>query len=147
MHPVPTRKQTALTVALEQRREELDIPRWRDVADNAGISDETIRAISNRTTKPSARQSKAERKLEAALGWVHGSLQAIREGGQPTPVNAGYPAYVDDDEGLRAIWDIKSLPDRERELAILAIQTRRRQIALTRERRARAALEDSATSA
>lgn len=80
--PVSEPKPTRLAVAFKQQREKLGLL-LQDVADRAGVSDQTVLAIINRTTPPSPRQSKNERKVEKAVEWAAGSFQAIRENREP----------------------------------------------------------------
>jgi hypothetical protein len=94
---VPTSQPTRLFTLLDQRRQELELLRWRDLADLAGVNEATIRTICAREGRPSMRQVKAERKLEAALGWAAGSLQAIRDGGEPTGIGTRDPFEDADD--------------------------------------------------
>jgi len=60
--------------------------RWRDLAAKAGVSEETIRQIRIGGRDGAERYTASETKLETALGWQAGSIDAIRHGGTPTPL-------------------------------------------------------------
>jgi|SRR6266508_2654417 len=76
-------EQTRLDDALERRRVELRMS-WRDVTREAGMSNEGLRAIRRGERRPTA-VTKA--RIEHALRWATGSIDAILAGGEPTPVN------------------------------------------------------------
>jgi transcriptional regulator with XRE-family HTH domain len=66
---------------MEARRKELRL-RWRDVADLAGISYETLRTI--RRGQYDGMRPLTESGIEQALKWSAGSLAVILAGGNPT---------------------------------------------------------------
>lgn len=78
---------------LEARADELDLD-WRDVAEEAGISVETLRAIRRGNNLPSRG---TRRGLDRALRWELGSVTAILAGDEPTPVTAKRKPRVGDD--------------------------------------------------
>jgi transcriptional regulator with XRE-family HTH domain len=68
---------------MAQRREERGL-RWKDVAEIAGVTTETLRQIRNgggETIRPLTRTG-----LEKAMLWASGSVQAVLEGRDPTPL-------------------------------------------------------------
>jgi DNA-binding transcriptional MerR regulator len=68
---------------LETRADEIDLD-WVAVAREAGITVETLRAVRRGNNRP----SRATRKgLDRALRWEPGSVAAILEYGEPTPVH------------------------------------------------------------
>ncbi|WUI00245.1 helix-turn-helix transcriptional regulator [Spirillospora sp. NBC_00431] len=71
-----------LAAALERRLDELDLT-WSELADAASVHEVTLRAIRRGDNQPSAR---TRRRLEGALSWERGSIQAILDGGEPTPL-------------------------------------------------------------
>jgi len=78
-----------LAQAMNERRLELT-PRlnWRQVATAAGISYEALRAIRRGDYRPSENTAAA---LDDALRWERGSVEAILDGGTPTPRQVGTP--------------------------------------------------------
>ena len=56
---------------------------WREVADAAGISPETIRAVRRGDNVPG---DITKRGLEDALHWERGSIDSILDDGSPTPL-------------------------------------------------------------
>lgn len=73
-----------LDAAMDARRLDLGLT-WQEVAQAASISPATLRAMRAGTNMPSAL---TRRRLEDALRWERGSIQAILDGGDPTPVDA-----------------------------------------------------------
>lgn len=71
-----------LDVALERRCDQLDMT-WTELAAVSGVSEVTLRALRRGDNKPSAR---TKRRLEDALQWERGSIQAILEGGEAIPL-------------------------------------------------------------
>lgn len=71
-----------LDEALDERRVDLDLT-WRELADAARMSEPALRAIRRGTYTPSRR---TKRRLEQAMNWQPGSIDAIFEGGEPTDV-------------------------------------------------------------
>lgn len=55
---------------------------WRDLANKAGLSYEGLRAVRRGDRRPNAL---TKRRLEDALNWAHGSIDAILDGAGPTP--------------------------------------------------------------
>ncbi|MFD0902392.1 helix-turn-helix domain-containing protein [Actinomadura sediminis] len=72
-----------LKAAIEARRTELGLS-LRQVAEGAGITTETLRAIRN-GQNPSALTKSG---LEQTLKWKSGSVDRVREGGAPEPAEA-----------------------------------------------------------
>ncbi len=77
---------TRLADAIEKRRLDLDLT-WKELAELAGISTTTLENI-RRGRLPRAR---TRRRIEDALGWEHGSINAVLGGGQPTVAEQGSP--------------------------------------------------------
>jgi hypothetical protein len=75
----------ALDRALDQQRLALGLG-WRELAQQAGVSYEAVRAL----RKSGVSSSLTKRRLEEALGWIPGSIDALLHGGTATIV-------VDDD--------------------------------------------------
>lgn len=78
---------SGLEAALDARRQELD-KAWRDIAIDAGISYETLRALRRGDNEPS---TLTKRRLERALRWETGSLDEVLAGGEALPL-ASEPA-------------------------------------------------------
>lgn len=110
---------------MDARRRELGL-RWRDVADRAGVSEETIRLLRRGARDASVRATDTEAKVEEALGWADGSIREIRHGRGPTvvepdrrfgiiePTISDYPTDVAGDSFLKSIWDQPALEDERR---------------------------------
>lgn len=77
MQPSTKRLETLMAA----RRLELGIRTWKDLAARAGVSYETVRALKSGTV---IRQDSLYA-IERALCWRPGSVQRIREGGEPIP--------------------------------------------------------------
>jgi transcriptional regulator with XRE-family HTH domain len=71
-----------LDKAIETRRLDLDLS-LNDLAAAAKISAATLRAIRRGTNQPGAL---TKRRIEDALKWGHGSIEAILAGGDPKPI-------------------------------------------------------------
>lgn len=71
-----------LDQAMNQRRLELRL-NWRQLAEAAGISYTALRAIRKGDYRPTELTAQD---LDRALQWVPGSVYAILDGGDPTPV-------------------------------------------------------------
>jgi transcriptional regulator with XRE-family HTH domain len=69
---------------MEERRQALGMT-WAEVASEAKITVETLRAIRRGNNQPS---TLTKRGLERALQWQTGSIQAVLAGGDPSPVGA-----------------------------------------------------------
>jgi transcriptional regulator with XRE-family HTH domain len=85
-----------LDEALEERRVDLDLT-WRELADAARMSEPALRAIRRGTYAPSTR---TRRRLERAIGWQQGSIDAVLAGGEPTTVD---PLEALNDDELRLL--------------------------------------------
>lgn len=71
-----------LDAAMAARADELGMG-WVDIADEAGIRVETLRSLRRGNNQPSRT---TKRKLDRALGWKLGSIDAVLAGGDPTPL-------------------------------------------------------------
>lgn len=71
-----------LDKAMNDRRLQLRMT-WNDLAKAAGISDVTLRAIRRGDNQPSPL---TRRRIEDALQWTHGSIEAVLADGEPTPI-------------------------------------------------------------
>lgn len=69
-----------LSDAMRARRDELRVT-WVNVARDAGIATETLRAIRHGDNEPS---TLTKRGLESALRWEPGSIDSVLSGGEPT---------------------------------------------------------------
>lgn len=87
-----------LDQAMEQRRLDLGM-RWGDVATAASIAEVTLRAVRRGENQPSAL---TRRRIEDALRWEHGSIEAILNGDEPTALGTGR-AGEDRGEKLRRL--------------------------------------------
>ncbi|WP_395109844.1 helix-turn-helix domain-containing protein [Actinomadura sp. SCN-SB] len=74
-----------LAAAIEDRRGELGLS-LREVAELAGITGETLRAVRKGSNDPSPL---TKRGIERALRWKAGSVEAILEGGEPRVATSG----------------------------------------------------------
>lgn len=101
---MPTPPPHRLDEHMDARRLDLRMT-WREVADAASISPETIRAVRRGDNVPG---DITRRGLEDALRWEPGSINRILAGGDPTPLpEAGAarsgPALPADDPRLRIL--------------------------------------------
>lgn len=97
-----------LAEAMNARRLSLHL-NWKAVASRAGISYESLRAIRRGEYRPSELSAAG---LDEALEWEPGSVDAILDGGDPTPADA--PASGDDLE--RRLREAQELLARAQEL-------------------------------
>lgn len=67
---------------MNDRRLGLDLD-WKDVADRARIAVQTLDAVRKGKNQPTER---TQRRIERALQWGHGSIEAVLAGGEPTPI-------------------------------------------------------------
>ncbi|MGH3381781.1 MAG: hypothetical protein ACRDP6_44345 [Actinoallomurus sp.] len=122
----------ALTAILEDTPG-LNWKSWVAKATAAGykLSTETVRAVRRGDYAPTPPVARA---IEYMAGWASGSVEAVRVGGHPTPLQAAAsddreprpPQY--DDPALQAVWDLDELLDEdERRAAIMAVQVIRDQ--------------------
>ena len=70
--------------------------RWVDIAREAGITTSALSGIRRGEYRPSAHTARA---LEDALGWEHGSIEAILNGGEPTVKAVRVTEAAEPDEG------------------------------------------------
>ncbi|MGH3095120.1 MAG: helix-turn-helix domain-containing protein [Streptosporangiales bacterium] len=116
------RQHERLDQSIEQRRLELGLD-WKDLAASVGIADVTLRNIRRGRNAPSVLN---KYRLEDALGWKHGSVDAILDGGDPTDANAVSdssrdaprqlsPAEVSRriDETIAMLQDLKRVTERD----------------------------------
>lgn len=122
---------------MDARRKQLRL-RWQDVAERAGVSKETIRLLRKGARDESVRATETETKLEAALGWATGSIQAIRDDREPTLLadaaaarssypDVIYPDVVGADPFFRYIWDYPGddATELDKQIAIRSTQMNR----------------------
>jgi DNA-binding Xre family transcriptional regulator len=109
--------------AMNARRIELRL-KWKDVIASAGISPQTLSKI--RSTGVDGVDSLIIAKVEHALIWKPGSLHALTEGGDPTPLDvrdtepppaSEGQSWILSDSRAQGIWDL-DLPLAEREQMI-----------------------------
>ena len=81
--PITPQSRERLYALMEERRLELGLT-WREVADRAGLSYEAIR---NLRTGPGGMRALSMRRLDAALEWRAGSVQALLAGGDAGPAD------------------------------------------------------------
>jgi transcriptional regulator with XRE-family HTH domain len=91
----------ALDRAVSERRLALGLG-WGELAARAGLSEQALRDIRSGRSTP---RDLTVHRLEAALGWTHGSVRAVLSGGGPTVRDAEEPASAEtgSDEG-RLTW-------------------------------------------
>lgn len=110
--------------AMDARRIELRL-KWKDVITLAGISPQTLSKI--RTYGTAGVDALIVAKVEQALRWAPGSLQALTSGGEPTPLDSrdtepvprpAPPTLASDPRvrALAAILETLAPDEREREL-------------------------------
>jgi hypothetical protein len=99
-----------LDAAIEDRRLDLEMS-WTEVAETARIAAVTLRNIRRGRNQPSALN---KRRLENALRWTPGSVDAILAGGEPTTLGAELsdsgladdtPPVVNHDPELKKLFD------------------------------------------
>jgi hypothetical protein len=103
-----------IDAAMDARRRQLGL-RWKDIADEARISEDTLRKIRYGLRDDPARTTDSEARVEDVLGWARGSIQAIRENHPPAVIADGarppassiaeYPDWVAGDPFLEYIYD------------------------------------------
>jgi transcriptional regulator with XRE-family HTH domain len=83
-----------LDAAMDRRRLDQGMS-WRELSNAAHIADVTLRNIRRGRNRPTALN---KRRIEDALGWEHGSIDAILAGGEPRPLGAQLSdrAHADD---------------------------------------------------
>lgn len=85
---------------------------WREVSTAAGMSYEGLRAIRKGDRHPNA---VTKGRIEDALQWEPGSVDAVAAGGQPTPAEPERPDYdVDELRDLRS--QLNAIIDRIEEM-------------------------------
>lgn len=85
---------------MERRRVELRMS-WRDVSTAAGMSYEGLRAIRKGDRHPNA---VTKGRIEDALQWMPGSVEAVLAGGEVTPAAAAQPdRTIPTDDELSAV--------------------------------------------
>lgn len=72
-----------LDAAMARRRLDLDMKTWRDLAQAAGISYETLRAFRKGEGAPA---SATVHGIERALRWQSGSIESMLAGREPSPI-------------------------------------------------------------
>lgn len=112
---------------MDERRGELDLT-LDEVAARAGVSTETLRQAANGRRM----RTNNKKKIERALEWEYGSIDAIDAGNPPTRLSeqearsreaSRYPPDLRDDPVERKLWDIKDLDERSRWRHIYAYRT------------------------
>lgn len=116
---------------MNARRIELRMT-WREVAEAADMSESGLRAI-RKGRNPASDLAKG--RIEWALWWEAGSIDAILEGGEPTPAKAQRvptPPELAGDDNLytdpveRRVWSLTDLPEEERRDIIMRIRRAKR---------------------
>lgn len=80
-----------LSERMQARRLELGMRTWRALAEEAGISYETLRALrAGENVAPGTADA-----IERALKWAPGSISTIISGGEPTPADEPYARTTD----------------------------------------------------
>lgn len=106
-----------LASAIETRRGELGLS-LREVAELAGITGETLRAVRKGSNEPSAL---TKRGIERALQWAPGSIERVHAGGKATASSARHAmaeaeAIMDENERvvLELVERVRRLDRRKR---------------------------------
>lgn len=79
--PKGLRERHVLDQAMDERRADLEL-HWTEVATRAGMTKETLRQVRRGT---GGRDAMQRRKVERALAWEKGSLDAVERGERATP--------------------------------------------------------------
>lgn len=99
-----------LDLAMDARRLSLNLE-WRDLAKEAGVSYETLRALRRAGTAAAL----TKRRVEDALHWAPGSIDAVLAGGDPMPTEPEQSGYdVDELRDLRT--QLNAIIDRIEEI-------------------------------
>lgn len=88
-----------LEAAMQRRRVELRMS-WRDVSTTAGMSYEGLRAIRKGGRHPNA---VTKGRIEDALQWMPGSVDAVLAGGEVTPAVTTTPDQASSSDELAAV--------------------------------------------
>ena len=106
-----------LDAAMDARRLDLHLS-WRDVAREADISYETLRAVRRGENSPSPLTT---RDIERALHWAAGSVDAVLGGSDPDPLEGASTTCTPQNGGaatsphvraLEAVWETLSPPEK-----------------------------------
>jgi transcriptional regulator with XRE-family HTH domain len=107
---------------VKARRGRLGLRSQRKLAELAGVDTKTINSLETGRRWP---QPAILAQIEQALGLKEGSLQAIHDGGEPTPLDEAEPppgqASADSDDPVAQIRAIEGLDDDERDLIALFV--------------------------
>lgn len=122
-----------LEAIMNARRVDLGLE-WREVAAVAGIRTETLRVVRKGANPPS---DLTKRGIETALRWMPGSMDAIADGGEPTPVEkqteqAVSPAAAEQAEAVARL--LATYPPDVQKRALEIFEERRKQPHSTPER-------------
>lgn len=113
-----------LDTVLNQRRVELGLT-WRDLSKSARISYEALRAFRRGEYRPTELTA---RRLDEALHWEPGSVEALLDGGSPTPVQESRPPGDEADPHAAAIAAIlQTLPPEAQADVLRQVQEQIRQ--------------------
>lgn len=86
---------------MDERRGELGLT-WDQVAEQAGLSTETLyRAASGRSMRTTTKKG-----IERALRWRNGAVDAILAGGKPTPEKESSSLHYDDSKDVAELKQI-----------------------------------------
>lgn len=108
MEAVATGKWERLAQRIVTRRVELDMPTTKTFADATGLSTRVLGEIEN-ARRTSYRKSTIMR-IEQALKWKQGSIQAVLDGNEPQPL---IPIRFDDPHE-QSIWELTNISEAER---------------------------------
>lgn len=93
---------------IDERRAELGM-RWQDLAEAAGVSRQRLYEIRDSGSASSRMRTTTKKKIERALQWERGSIDAILRGGDPTPISAPEDEWAPRDELERSLKSIPGL--------------------------------------
>lgn len=117
--PITEQAWRNLNEAMTARLTELGHPTWREMADRAGLSDETLHAY--RFGRRKSMPPKTQMALEKAFEWVPGGIDDAFAGRRPRPLPGGEDSRAIEDE-IRAL---KTISPEEAEELIMRLRERR----------------------
>ena len=96
-----------LDAAISQRRLERGLS-WGELAAQLGVSESALRNIRRGRNEPSELTA---RRIEDALRWEPGSVGAVLNGGDPTPIGIPSPPGLDRDQLRDALRKFRQAAD------------------------------------
>lgn len=115
-----------LDQAMNARRIELGL-NWRDIAERAEVSYESLRRIRKGDYRPS---TLAAHRLDAALKWARGSVEKVLDGGNPIPLENGLAAKA---PKVRTQAGLSERETRQQHLALALVEAEKALASATEE--------------